>query len=106
MPIEGVLTDSMIWRSGLKNRVPAGSGSPLAGRAQEPDPCGGQRRLEGGAVVVLVADQDLPRPAGDQGGLDGAIHSAYCSCWYATGGCGISSPPAGVNISEPERPAR
>ena len=38
-------------------------GLAFAGRAQEPDPRGGLRRRKGGAVVVLVADQDLPRPA-------------------------------------------
>jgi hypothetical protein len=56
VPIEGALTDSMIWRSGLESRVPAGSGSPLRAGRRSRIPGGGQCRLDGGAVVVLVAD--------------------------------------------------
>ena len=61
-PLKVSLTDSMTWRSGLKNRVPAGSGSPwrpgAAGAARPPPGrLGGEHGEQGLAPVSLGAGQ-------------------------------------------------
>ena len=67
-PLKVSLTDSMIWRSALKNCVPGRSGSPWRAGRKQGRVGAGQGGLEVTAVVVLVADEDL---AGQQGGQAG-----------------------------------
>ncbi len=64
-PLKVSLTDSMIWRRGLNRCAPA-RGLAFADGPQQPDPGGGDGGLEAGAVVVLVADEGLAGPRGDQ----------------------------------------
>jgi hypothetical protein len=61
-PLNGSLADSMTWRRGLKNRVPGRAGSPWRA-AQQAEAVLGNCGLELVAVVGLVRDDDLPRPA-------------------------------------------
>jgi hypothetical protein len=63
------LTDSMIWRSGLKNCLPRRSGSPFAGGAEQDEPGCGEGGFEVVPVVVHVGDDDLPGPPGGQRGF-------------------------------------
>ena len=67
------LTDSMIWRSGLKNFWPGSGSLALAGFAKQIDSGLVQAGLEEASVVGLVGDHYLPpRPGqGGRGGEDG-----------------------------------
>src|SRR3984957_9795749 len=68
-PLRVSLTDSMACRNGLRYWRPAGSGSPLRGGRGQGEAAGGEGGLEVVAVVVLVADDDLPGPAVEQGAV-------------------------------------
>lgn len=59
----------MVWRRGLKNRLPARSGSPLRAGLSRGRPFLGQGGLEFGAEVVLVPDEDLPGSVRVEGGV-------------------------------------
>ena len=62
-PLKVSLTDSMTWRSGLKNRAPAWARARLGGRAQQAQPgrrqdgLGGEHGEQGLAPVSLGAGQ-------------------------------------------------
>ncbi len=60
LPLNMSLTDSMIWRSGLKNCLPRRSGSPLRGGAEQDEPGCGEGGPEVVPVVVLAGDDDQP----------------------------------------------
>ena len=62
--------DSMVWRSGRKNRARPRRFT-VAGWAQQFDPGVGERGLELAAVVVLVRDHDLVGAPAQQGGIGG-----------------------------------
>ena len=62
------LTDSMIWRSGLKNFWPGSGSLALAGFAKQIDSGLVQAGLEEASVVGLVGDHDLSTGSGQARG--------------------------------------
>ena len=91
-PLRVSLTDSMIWRRGLKNRCPAAWSLALAGGTQQVDAGVVEFGFERAAVVVLVADQGL----------------AGRACRPGQGGCGperCREDVAFVGFGAGQRPA-
>lgn len=72
-PLRVWLFDSMVWRSGLKNRASGRCGFAFACRSQQPQAFLGQRRLELFAEVALVADQSLVRALTYESGVRGEV---------------------------------